>query len=355
MIHEHPSKFRIALVGCGGMAHTWVEYVLQRKDAELVALVDLNAETAAGLAARHGLVGIPFFADVTQAVQTTGANVVFDVTVPEAHEAVTLAALKAGCDVFGEKPLAAGMEQARRMVAAAAQTGRTYAVMQNRRYLPQMHALRGLVRGEIGTPGFTTANFFIGAHFGGFRDVMASPLLLDMAIHTFDQARFILGADPVSVYCQEFNPPGSWYAGGAAAVCIFEFEGGQVFSYNGSWCTEGALTSWEAEWRVMGSSGTATWDGTNAPYAEVVAEPKQEGFQRDLRRVEAGASQRSPGPGGHFGCLDEMFESLNEGRPPETDGADNIKSLSMVFGAVESARRGEKVMLSELNREGVSR
>ena len=40
---------------------------------------------------------------------------------------------------------------------------------------------------------------------------MESPLILDMAIHTFDQARFITGADPVSVYCHEFNPPGSWY------------------------------------------------------------------------------------------------------------------------------------------------
>ena len=40
---------------------------------------------------------------------------------------------------------------------------------------------------------------------------MESPLLLDMAIHTFDQARFITGADALSVYCHEFNPAGSWY------------------------------------------------------------------------------------------------------------------------------------------------
>ena len=37
---------------------------------------------------------------------------------------------------------------------------------------------------------------------------MDSPLVLDMAIHTFDQARFITGANPISVYCHEFNPPG---------------------------------------------------------------------------------------------------------------------------------------------------
>ncbi len=338
-------QFRIVLVGCGSMANTWVDYALQREDAELVALVDLNEAAARALADKHQLGNVPLFSDVADAVQSSGANLVFDVTIPEAHEAVTLAALKAGCDVFGEKPLAAGMEQARRMVVAAGQTGRTYAVMQNRRYLPQMHAFRDLVRGHIGTPGFTTANFFIGAHFGGFRDAMASPLLLDMAIHTFDQARFILGADPVSVYCQEFNPPGSWYAGAAAAVCVFEFAGGQIFTYNGSWCAEGAPTSWEAEWRVIGSAGTALWDGTHAPHAEVVADPQQEGFLRDFKRVEAQASHNASSPEGHFGCLNEMFTALTEKRPPETDCHDNIKSLGMVFGAVESARRGEKVML----------
>lgn len=348
MTQATPPKFRIALVGCGNMANTWVDYAQAREDAELVALVDLNESTAQALAEKHHLKGVPIFSDVSAAIETSGANLVFDVTIPEAHEAVTLAALKAGCNVFGEKPLAAGMDQARRMVTAAGQTGRTYAVMQNRRYLPQMHAFRRLVRGCIGTPGFTTANFFIGAHFGGFRDVMDSPLLLDMAIHTFDQARFILGADPVSVYCQEFNPPGSWYVGGAAAVCIFEFEGGQVFSYNGSWCAEGAPTSWEAEWRVMGSTGAAIWDGTSAPYAEVLTDSAQKSFTRDFKRVEAETSHNAPGPEGHFGCLDEMFAALTEKRPPETDCTDNIKSLGMVFGAVESARRGQKVMLNDL-------
>ena len=50
---------------------------------------------------------------------------------------------------------------------------------------------------------------------------MPHVLLLEMAIHTFDAARLILGADPVSVYCKEWNPPGSWYKQNASAVAIF--------------------------------------------------------------------------------------------------------------------------------------
>jgi len=336
--------FKIVLAGCGAMAHTWVEYALERQDAEIVALVDLNETTARALAERHGLEQVGIFSDVSQAIRATGANLVFDVTAPQAHERVTRAALEAGCPVFGEKPMAASMEQAREMVVLAGSVGKTYAVMQNRRYLEPIRALRSLIaEGTVGTPGFVTSEFFIGAHFGGFRDAMASPLLLDMAIHTFDQARFITGKNPLSVYCHEFNPSGSWYAGNAAAACIFEFEGGLVFSYNGSWCAEGAPTSWEASWRVSGSHGTAMWSGNGAPYAEVGVNPAQQGFLRDTVRVSA--SLEWQGREGHHGALDEMFAALLGGRAPETVCTDNIKSVAMVFGALESARTGRKVQL----------
>jgi predicted dehydrogenase len=163
-----------------------------------------------------------------------------------------------------------------------------------------------------------------------------------MAIHTFDQARLIMGRDPVSVFCHEFNPPGSWYRGNAAAVCIFEFADGQLFTYEGAWCAEGAPTSWEASWRVLGSQGTALWDGSTAPYAEVV-DRAESGFQRFANRVQPRLAWS--GQEGHFGCLDAMFEALASGRRPETDSTDNVKSMAMVFGAIESSERGEKVQL----------
>jgi predicted dehydrogenase len=340
------SRFKIVLAGCGSMANTWVSYALERADCEIVALVDINAANATALEDRHGL-SCPIFSDITEAIRSSGANLVFDVTIPEAHEAIVTAAVTAGCDVFGEKPLAASMAAATRMVGAARDAGKIFAVMQNRRYLKTTRAMRDLVQsGAIGTLGMLNADFFIGAHFGGFRDAMDSPLLLDMAIHTFDGARFMGGADPVSVYCHEFNPAGSWYAGNAAAICIFEMSDGSVFSYRGSWCAEGAATTWEADWRATGSKGTAIWRGEEAPYAEVVRDPQQTGFTRDTKRL--GAELNWAGREGHAGCLDEMFAALIAGTEPQTICTDNIKSLAMVFGALESARTGTKISL-ELN------
>jgi predicted dehydrogenase len=336
------SEYRIIIAGCGSMADTWVKYALQRPETEIVGLVDISEENARKLSARHGL-SVPYFTDVKQAAGVK-ANLVFDTTIPDVHKQITLAAFEAGCDVMGEKPMASSIEDARDILQTAGAANRFYAVMQNRRYLRSIRALRGLINGgTIGIPGLVSADFFIGAHFGGFRDVMKSPLVLDMAIHTFDQARYISGADAVSVYCHEFNPAGSWYEGNAAAICIFEMSDGSVFNYRGSWCAEGAPTSWESTWRINGSKGSALWDGHNAPYAEVVKPSAEQPFLNEFERVEAEPAELANE--GHFGCLDEMFAALAEGRKAETDCSDNIKSMEMVFGALESAAKGKKISL----------
>lgn len=340
-------RYRIAVAGCGGMARTWVEYALARQDAEIVALVDLYEESAKAMAQRYDLT-CPTFTELAAALEATDANIVFDVTVPDSHKRVTTTALARGCHVFGEKPMASSLADARELVAAAEQAGRMYAVMQNRRYLRHIRALREQIgAGTIGRVGFVGADFFLGPHFGGFREAMASPLIVDMAIHTFDQARFITGADPVSVYCHEFNPPGSWYEGNASAVCIFEMSDGSVFNYRGSWCSVGSPTSWESSWRISGSAGTAIWDGASAPYCEVLAptpvSAESAASASPFARIEAPLTWN--GKEGHHGCLDEMFAALEEGRPAETVCTDNIKSMAMVFGALESAATGRKVAL----------
>lgn len=339
---------RVVVTGCGAMANEWITYALKHADGiEIAALVDIRRESAQSMAERHGLT-CPVFTEVEQAIADTAANLVFDVTVPASHYSIASTALEAGCHVFAEKPLAETMEQCNSIVSIAERTGRSHAVMQNRRYDPRIRSLRELMTsGVIGRTGSISANFFLAPHFGGFRDAMDSPLLLDMAIHTFDQARYISGADPVSVYCQEFNPPGSWYAGNAAAVCIFEMSDGSVFCYQGSWCAEGAPTSWEASWRVQGEKGAAIWDGRDLPYAEVISAGSEHSgqFLHEFEQVEAPEVQMEETF--HQGCLDEMFRSLAEGRPAETDCRDNRYSMAMVLGALESARTGRKLSIAE--------
>src|SRR5690606_15374997 len=168
----------------------------------------------------------------------TGARAIVNVTVPRAHHPVTTAALTAGLPVLGEKPVAETVSRALSLVAAAEVTGRLFVVSQSRRYNRRLFAFREQAR-TLGDLGVLTTEFFKAPRFGGFREEMPHPLLIDMAIHPFDSARFLLDAEPVSVYCEEYNPSWSWYSGDAAAAAVFEMTGGVRYVYTGSWCSPG--------------------------------------------------------------------------------------------------------------------
>ena len=156
--------------------------------------------------------------------------------------------------VLGEKPMAANLDEARDLVRVSERTSTLVVVSQNRRYNAGFKSFKLLAADRLGGIGQLNAEFYRAPHFGGFREEMDSPLLIDMAIHTFDAARHVTGADPVSVLCTEFNPPWSWYRGAASAVVEFELTGGIRFSYEGSWCADGLETSWDSSWRAVGES-----------------------------------------------------------------------------------------------------
>jgi predicted dehydrogenase len=326
---EHP--LRVVLAGAGSMGRAWRDTIEAAPDVELVGIADIDAGTAQAAADALGR-PVEVGTDAVALASATGARAVVDATVPEAHHPVTTAALFAGLDVLGEKPVAETVAQALSLAAASQVTGRLFMVSQSRRWNPQLFALRAMAA-DLGAIGTLTTEFFKAPRFGGFRDEMAHPLLVDMAIHAFDSARFLLGVEPVSAYCEAYNPPWSWYAGAAAAVATFEMEGGVRYAYTGSWCSPGAETSWNGEWRLSGEKGTVLWDGDNEP---VLA---SEGRSADR--------PRSPFSGIE-GSLLVFTEALRSGVPPMGEVHENILSLAMVEAAVRSADTGGRVLLDDV-------
>ncbi len=336
------TPFRVVLVGCGGISASWLKPAVTMPDIRVVGLVDRIEESACKRALEFHLEAAEIGADLRAVLKKTKPDIVFDCTVPEAHVEVALEALRRGCHVLGEKPLADSMANARRIVKAAKKAGRTHAVIQNRRFDANIRSVRKLVEsGRLGTLTTLNSDFFIGAHIGGFRDHMAHVLLLDMAIHTFDAARYLGGGDPVSVYCKEWNPMGSWYDRDASAVAIFTMSNGLVYTYRGSWCAEGVNTTWESAWHGIGSQGRFRWDGAKDIKAQRVTSGGT--FISTLEDVVAETWDDETRTGFHAGLIKDFVKCLRNGTMPETVCSDNIKSLAMVFAAIKSAKTGREV------------
>jgi len=324
--------YKVIIAGCGGMSNAWINPSLRRTDCGIAALVDPLIDRAEARKIEHSL-SCNTYASLAEACAGEDADIVYDVTPPEYHYSTVTTALKAGCHVFGEKPMSDNIENARKMIECANESKKEYFIMQNYRYNPGIIALKNFLKsGRLGAIGQISANFQLNPHFGGFRDEMDNPLILDMSIHTFDAARYLLGADAKTVFCHEFNPYWSWYRGDAAAVCIFEMGGGAVFDYRGCWCASGKLTPWNSEWRIACEGGVVCWDGGD----KIIWDSGEK--DADGSTVEHIVPTVHMDRVSHDACIADFYGALDKGARPQTDCRDNINSISMVYKAIESAR-----------------
>lgn len=331
-------KFRILVVGCGWISKDWFDCLTKRGDCEIVGLADINAENARRAKDQYGL-SCPVYEDLDQALEECRPNLAIDLTYVTTHREVLTKILNAGCDCIGEKPMTLTAEDAKYMVNLAQETGRFYAVMQNRRYLKGMAAMKEVIEaGKIGKVTMVCADIFVGADLRSIRNSLAKPMLMDNAVHTFDQARYLTGADAVTCYCESFNPAESKYKGDAGGVCVYRMSDDSVFAYRCVMGVDGCETSWDSEWRIVGTKGAMIWDGRHMPYYEV-----KEEVDGKLQKVRYDADTKWDGEERHAGGIHEMLDALAAGRKSQTDCTDNLKSISMVFAALKSAECGKRI------------
>jgi predicted dehydrogenase len=334
---------RALLVGAGGMGRAWADNLTNNPDTEIIGWVDLIEGAAAASADDKGLHLEYVGTDLSAAITATKPDFIVDVSSPQGHCDVTCTALGHGVPVIGEKPMADTMAQAKRMVQASEKAGKLFMVSQSRRYDAGLVAFKGAIERELGGLGILNVDFSIGAHFGGFRAEMESPLVVDMAIHTFDGARYLSGRNAVAVFADEFNPNWSWYKGDACANALFEMEDGLRFTYRGSWTSEGLDTSWDGDWKAVGPKGSAMWEKNQEPVSETVASTS--GFRSEFERK---THLKPTIAGGISGSLAEFIDALKTGATPQGECHDNLQSLAMVFAAIASNRRKERVLLEEI-------
>jgi predicted dehydrogenase len=336
-----PRKLEAILVGCGAMSAEWIRSA-KELGIQISALVDLNPGLARSRAAEFHLDGPLFFSNLDEAIDTTRAQMLFDCTIPAAHAEIDQKALVNGLHVLEEKPLATNLDDARCLVDLAKKKNLVHVVIQNRRFNPGLRKIRRILsQGLIGEITTVNIDFFVPAHFGGFREKMDHVLLIDMAIHPFDAVRCLTGANAESVYCEEWNPKGSWWQHGASAHAIFQMNGGIRFTFRGSWCSEGLRTSWDSAWRIIGTKGTIIWDGLEDIRGEYVKRPNGMFYE-----TQPFIPTEEPDPQetrGHLSVMAQFLREVTEGVLAETRSADNIHSLAMVLGAIESANRGQRV------------
>jgi predicted dehydrogenase len=328
------------------MSKAWLEAAATVRDLEISGLVDIDPERARARAEEFNLGNAAVGNDLEAVLAQTRPALVFDVAYPQARLDIVRKALAHGCHVLTEKPMAPSLDEAREIIRLSREAGKLHAVVQNRRYLENVRRIRRFLdSGTLGKPTSIHCDFFLAPHFGGFREEMDHVLLVDMAIHTFDAARFMIGAEAHRVFCKEWEPSKTWYRNGSSAMAVFDMSNGAVFTYRGSWSAKGFRTSWESSWRIVCENGSLVWDGFDGLRAEA-GTGQRNGLFDVMGEVAVPGHYGRDAVGGHAGVIKDFIKAAADGTEPETRGSDNIKSLAMVFGAVESAAAGRMIEIN---------
>ena len=335
-----PDPVPVLVVGAGGMGRAWMRTVLASPEARLVGVVDVVGGAADAAVAEvlpeAERAAIVTGTELLEVAARSGAEAVIDVTIPAAHHQVTADALHAGYPVLGEKPCAANLAEAVSLAGHAEATGQLFMISQSRRNNPHLREARRLAD-ELGGAGIVDTRFTKAPRFGGFRDRMEQPLLVDMAIHAFDAGRVLVPGLPETVTATSYNPAWSWYDGDAAATATITYDSGAVHTYSGSWCAPGAETSWNGDWVIGCGGGSVHWDGETPPVAHSADGTSTPG--------------NDPGSEERWELEDSLARfcaALRGGPTPDTEVHANVWTQAIVEAAVRSAETGQRVALADL-------
>jgi predicted dehydrogenase len=134
----------IALIGCGGRGSGVAKQCLRH--GNLVACADVDSgHLAQGAALAPGVFA---HKDFRRVLERKDVDVVVNGTPDHWHTLINIAAMKAGKDVYAEKPLTLTIDEGRRLVRTAQQTGRILQTGSQQRSDPRFRLAVDLVRNK---------------------------------------------------------------------------------------------------------------------------------------------------------------------------------------------------------------
>ena len=203
-------KWKIAVIGVGGISEMHIASYLRNPDVELYAFCDINEKRLHEMGEKYGISRL--YTDKDEMLRALPEiDAVSVCTWNSAHAPCAIAVLNAGKHVLCEKPMATCAAEAQEMLDAAKKAGKLLMVGFVRRYERGSTLLRQLVSqdffGELyyAKATYLRRNGNPGGWFGDKSRSAGGPLI-DLGVHVIDLTRYLMGNPrPVSVYGATFQ------------------------------------------------------------------------------------------------------------------------------------------------------
>jgi myo-inositol 2-dehydrogenase/D-chiro-inositol 1-dehydrogenase len=333
----------IGLIGTGRIGCLHAQHLSQRiGQAKLVMVSDIREESARQCAEQFGV--DRFTTDYREIFAHPEIRAVVICSSTDTHAAMIEEAAQHGKQIFCEKPIDHDLKKIDRALQAVERAGVLLQIGFNRRFDANFRRVRAAVeRGEIGVPHLL--------HIIS-RDPSPPPLeyikvsgglFLDMTIHDFDMARYLLGREVEEIYAAgavQVDPAIGEAGDLDTAVIVLKFAGGVMGTIDNS---RRAIYGYDQRVEVFGSGGCAQ-AGNNWPNEVVIL--GKDSVTRDLPLNFFIERYRDS-------YLDEMrqfVEAVRTGAPSPMSGQEGRIPVVMGQAAWKSYQENRPVRLDEIDR-----
>ncbi len=188
----HPAPLKVGVAGVGVMGRNHARVLSDIRDFDVTTIFDMDAVTAQGVADVYDAQAVTS----VEAFVEAGLDAAVVSTPNRTHADLTVALLERGVHVLVEKPIAAAVADARRMIDAAKANDRVLMVGQVERFNPAVEAVKRAIADE------KVISIQI-TRVGPFPPRMGEVgVVIDLAVHDIDIIRHLTGSEVAEVQPQ---------------------------------------------------------------------------------------------------------------------------------------------------------
>lgn len=331
---------RLLCIGLGGMGHHDWNAALGTGRFTPVGGFDIDEKARAVFAEKTGA---PTFTDISEALTAVEADAALIATPDKFHAPYTHHALDAGFDVICEKPMAETLRDAYLMHFASIDRDRMLMVHQQLRWYPMHHHARRLIDegaiGDVRRVDFDMA-VFSDVCLRGYRSQLPHLILQDLAIHHFDLIRYLSGQECESLYLRDWPSveAGLSISAPTDACAILNMTGPVTACY-----TSGIR-------RLMDHVGYACAARISGSEGELSLRDDQIALQTRAAHAAGEEPQIITPEPPAVGTWESFARAIETREPTLTGSGNNLKSLEILFAAIQSAETGEVVSIDSLRK-----
>jgi myo-inositol 2-dehydrogenase/D-chiro-inositol 1-dehydrogenase len=335
-------KLKLGVIGAGRIGRVHSENITFRiPNAEVTVISDVRVESAKKAAEDFQIPKA--VEDYHEILQAKDVDAVLICSSTDTHSKITQEAAAAGKHIFCEKPVDLSLDKIHAALNAVKKSGVKFQVGFNRRFDPNFKRVGDLVRAEkIGVPHLVRITS---------RDPGPPPpeyvkvsggIFLDMTIHDFDMARYIINDEVEEIYAvgQNLIDPEIKKAGDVdTAVTTLKYKSGAICTIDNS---RKAVYGYDQRLEVFGSRGCLVASNNTSTNTQLWDDQAQKSelplFFFLERYTESFCAE-----------MREFVDCVLNDKQPSVSGIDGLKSVELGLAALKSHRENRPVKLSEVS------